>query len=142
MAALTLSHAQELARLGVRVNAVALRARTRMVLNSPAVAALMPTSDDFDRHTPDHIAPLVAYLALNLCCFTGRVFAIEGSDVVIHGPAVVAGGWKTETQWTYNELAQALSNIPNQISSRGFFPEGTVQHHVPLGRTLKSLGDR
>jgi len=77
IAGLTLSHAQELAKLRVRVNAVAPYARTRMVLNSPAVAALMPTSDDFDRHTPDHVAPLVAYLASNLCRFTGRVFAIE-----------------------------------------------------------------
>jgi len=141
MAALTLSHAQELARLGVRVNAVALRARTRMVLNSPAVAALMPTSDDFDRHTPDHVAPLVAYLASNLCPFTGRVFAIEGPDVAIYGPAAVVGEWKTETQWTLSELPQALSAATNQISSRGFFPGGPAQHHVPSGRTLKSLGE-
>ena len=139
IAALTLSHAQELARLGVHVNAVAPCARTRMVLNSPAVAALMPTSDNFDRHTPDHVAPLVAYLTSHLCHFTGRVFAIEGPDVAIYGPAAVVGEWKTETQWTLSELAQALSAAPNQISSRGFFPGGSVQHNVPSGPTPKSL---
>jgi hypothetical protein len=58
----------------------------------------MPTSYDFDRHTPDHVAPLVAYLASSLCRFTGRVFAIEGPDVAISGPAAVVGEWKTETQ--------------------------------------------
>lgn len=100
----------------------------------------MPTSDDFDRHTPDHVAPLVAYLASNLCRFTGRVFAIEGPDVAIYGPAAVVGEWKTETQWTLSELVHALSAAPNQISSRGFFHGGPVQHNVPLGRMLKSLG--
>lgn len=46
----------------------------------------MPTPHDFDRHTPDHVAPLVAYFAPNLCRFTSRVFAIEGPDVAISGP--------------------------------------------------------
>jgi len=95
-----------------------------MVLNSPAVAALMPTSDDFDRHTLDHVAPLVAYLASHLCHFTGRVFAIEGPDVAIYGPTAAVGEWKAETQWTLSELAHALSNTPSQILSRGFLPAG------------------
>ncbi len=77
----------------------------------------MPTSADFDRHTPDHVAPLVAYLASNLCHFTGQVFAIEEPDVATYGPVAVLGDWKTETQWTLSELAQALSGAPNQISS-------------------------
>jgi len=61
--ALTVSHAQELAKYGVRVNAVAPCARTRMVEASPNVLALMPKSDGFDRHEPAHVAPLVLYLA-------------------------------------------------------------------------------
>jgi len=72
---------------------------------------------------------------------TGRVFAIEGPDVARCGPAAVVDEWKTETQWTLSELAQALSNTPNQISSRRFFPGGPVQHNAPSGRTLKSLGE-
>jgi len=51
------------------------------------------------------------------------------------------GEWKTETKWTLNELARALSDAPTQISSRGFFPSGPVQYNVPSGRTLKSLDD-
>ncbi|MFM8907260.1 MAG: SDR family NAD(P)-dependent oxidoreductase, partial [Actinomycetota bacterium] len=43
--ALTVSHAQELAKYGVRVNAVAPCARTRMVEASPNVLALMPKSE-------------------------------------------------------------------------------------------------
>ncbi|MEI7882877.1 MAG: SDR family NAD(P)-dependent oxidoreductase, partial [Actinomycetota bacterium] len=84
IAALTMSHAQELARLGVRVNAVAPCARTRMVNESPTVLAMMPKVEGFDRHAPEHVAPLVVYLASSLCRFTGRVFAIEGPDVAIY----------------------------------------------------------
>ena len=84
VAALTVSHAQELARLGVRVNAVAPCARTRMVKESPTVLAMMPKAEGFDRHAPEHVAPLVVYLASSLCRFTGRVFAVEGPDVAIY----------------------------------------------------------
>jgi len=82
------------------------------VLNSPAVAALMPTSDDFDRHTPDRVVPLVAYLASHLCHFTGRVFAIEGSDVAIYGPAVIrVGDFGEETPICY-----VLTNIRKDMN--------------------------
>jgi len=47
----------------------------------------MPTSDDFDRHTSDHVAPLVAYLASNPSRFTGLVFAVEGPEAAMYGPA-------------------------------------------------------
>ena len=96
---------------------------------------------NFDRHTPDHVAPIVSYLASHLCHFTGRVFAIEGPDVAIFSPAAVAGEWKTETQRTLCELAQVLSNTRSQISSRGFFPGVPVDHNVPSERILNSLGE-
>ncbi|MFZ4110168.1 MAG: SDR family NAD(P)-dependent oxidoreductase, partial [Polymorphobacter sp.] len=81
IAALTQVHAQELAHLGVRVNAIAPCARTRMVMASPSVDRLMPRSDGFDRHAPGHVSPLIVYLASQLCGFTGRVFGVEGPDV-------------------------------------------------------------
>jgi NAD(P)-dependent dehydrogenase (short-subunit alcohol dehydrogenase family) len=139
VAALTLSHAQELAKYGVRVNAVAPCARTRLVLNSPNVAALMPESNEHDRHLPEHVSPLVAYLASPLCRFTGRVFAIEGPDVAIYGATSVIGEWSTQHQWTVQQLADALSAEPNQIAVRGFFPGGPADLRVPTGRTLKLL---
>ena len=95
IAALTVSHAQELARLGVRVNAVAPCARTRMVNESPTVLAMMPKVEGFDRHAPEHVAPLVVYLASSLCRFTGRVFAIEGPDVAIYRSFSVEQDWTT-----------------------------------------------
>jgi NAD(P)-dependent dehydrogenase (short-subunit alcohol dehydrogenase family) len=111
IAAITISHAQEFARLGVRVNAVAPCARTRMVKDSPMVLALMPEADGFDRHTLEHVAPLAAYLASSLCRFTGRVFAIEGPDVVIYQSFRVERDWSTHKAWTVDALVDAFSQI-------------------------------
>ena len=139
IAALTVSHAQELARLGVRVNAVAPCARTRMVNESPTVLAMMPKVEGFDRHAPEHVAPLVVYLASSLCRFTGRVFAIEGPDVAIYRSFSVEQDWTTHEAWTPEELAQTFAEINERSDTQAFFPGGVVRQSVPLGSTLKAL---
>ena len=139
IAALTVSHAQELARLGVRVNAVAPCARTRMVNESPTVLAMMPKVEGFDRHAPEHVAPLVMYLASSLCRFTGRVFAIEGPDVAIYRSFSVEQDWTTHEAWTPEELAQTFAEINERSDTQAFFPGGVVQQSVPSGSALKAL---
>ena len=139
IAALTVSHAQELARLGVRVNAVAPCARTRMVNESPTVLAMMPKAEGFDRHAPEHVAPLVVYLASSLCRFTGRVFAIEGPDVAIYRSFSVEQDWTTHEAWTPEELAQTFAEINERSDTQAFFPGGVVRQSVPSGSTLKAL---
>jgi NAD(P)-dependent dehydrogenase (short-subunit alcohol dehydrogenase family) len=139
IAALTVSHAQELARLGVRVNAVAPCARTRMVNESPTVLAMMPKAEGFDRHAPEHVAPLVVYLASSLCRFTGRVFAGEGPDVAIYRSFSVEQDWSTHEAWTPEALAQAFAEINERSDTQAFFPGGVVQQSIPSGRTLKTL---
>jgi NAD(P)-dependent dehydrogenase (short-subunit alcohol dehydrogenase family) len=139
IAALTVSHAQELARLGVRVNAVAPCARTRMVNESPTVLAMMPKVEGFDRHAPEHVAPLVMYLASSLCRFTGRVFAIEGPDVAIYRSFSVEQDWTTHEAWTPEELAQTFAEINERSDTQAFFPGGVVRQSVPSGSALKAL---
>ena len=139
IAALTVSHAQELAQLGVRVNAVAPCARTRMVKESPTVLAMMPKVEGFDRHAPEHVAPLVVYLASSLCRFTGRIFAIEGPDVAIYKSFSVEQDWSTHEAWTPEALAQTFAEINERSDTQAFFPGGVVRQSVPSGRTLKSL---
>ena len=139
IAALTVSHAQELARLGVRVNAVAPCARTRMVYESPTVLAMMPKVEGFDRHAPEHVAPLVVYLASSLCRFTGRVFAIEGPDVAIYRSFSVEQDWTTHEAWTPEELAQTFAEINERSDTQAFFPGGVVRQSVPSGSALKAL---
>jgi NAD(P)-dependent dehydrogenase (short-subunit alcohol dehydrogenase family) len=139
IAALTVSHAQELASLGVRVNALAPAARTRMVKEAPGVLAMMPESDGFDRHDPEHNAPLVAYLASELCRFTGRVFAIEGPDVAIYRPFQVEQHWTTEGPWTAQDLADVFMEAEERVECAAFFPGGVVSNSVPPRRTLRAL---
>ena len=139
IAALTVSHAQELARLGVRINAVAPCARTRMVNESPTVLAMMPKVEGFDRHAPEHVAPLVVYLASSLCRFTGRVFAIEGPDVAIYRSFSVEQNWTTHEAWTPEELAQTFAEINERSDTQAFFPGGVVRQSVPSGSALKAL---
>lgn len=139
IAAATVSHAQELARLGVKVNAIAPCARTRMVIDSPSVLALMPESDGFDRHDPIHVTPLVLYLASPRCRFTGRIFAIEGPDVAIYQPFEVHTDWTTTGAWTIDELDARFQEVDQQARTRAFFPGGLANHGVPSGRTLRAL---
>jgi NAD(P)-dependent dehydrogenase (short-subunit alcohol dehydrogenase family) len=141
IAAATVSHAQELARLGVKVNALAPCARTRMVKESPSVLAMMPESDEFDRHAPEHNAPLVAYLASSLNRFTGRIFAVEGPDLALYTPFSVEEHWSTQGAWTIEGIAETLESVNVRTNTEAFFPGGVVQHGVPGGRTLKMLTD-
>lgn len=140
IAAFTQVAAQELAELGVRANAIAPCGRTRMVEASEFVLAQMPRREGFDRHAPEHVSPLVVYLASPLCRFTGRIFGVEGGDVVLfapwHAAEPVCNG---EAAWTAEALAEALAAHPVQAPSQAFFPGGRVAVASPPNRTLKAL---
>ncbi|OYU15628.1 MAG: short-chain dehydrogenase [Alphaproteobacteria bacterium PA4] len=139
IAALTQVHAQELASLGVRVNAIAPAARTRMVMASPSVDQLMPRSAGFDRHAPEHVSPLVVYLASALCGFTGRVFGVEGPDVALYTPWSVERVVTAASGWSAEALATALADAPPQSAIRAFYPGGCIATVSPPNRTLKTL---
>ncbi len=140
IAAFTQVAAQELAELGVRANAIAPCGRTRMVEASPFVLAQMPQRKGFDRHAPEHVSPLVVYLASPLCRFTGRVFGVEGGDVALFA------SWDAEhlvsnsdAAWTAEALAAALEGLPEQAQTRAFFPGGRIETVSPPNRALKAL---
>ena len=141
IAAITVSHAQDLSELGVRVNAIVPCARTRMVEASPGVLRMMPESQtDFDRHAPEHVSPLVVYLASNENRFTGRVFGIEGPDMVLYTPFSADQEWQVDAAWSADEFALQLSEVEQRVSIRAFIPNGVIEQYVPSGRTLKDLG--
>lgn len=95
IASLTLVAAQELGRYGVRVNAIAPSARTRMTEGPFAEAMAAPTAG-FDVMHAGNVSPIVAWLASADCDLTGRVIEIEGGKVCVeegwnHGPALDLG---------------------------------------------------
>ena len=110
IAALTLIAAEELERYGVRVNAIAPIARTRLTLATPGMGALMaePEEGEVDLFSPANISPLVAYLATEKCPVTGRVYAVQG------GAISALRGWhdtdtiETDGVWQIDDIAARL----------------------------------
>ncbi len=111
IAAMTLVAAEELERYGVRVNAIAPIARTRLTLATPGMGALFAqevAEGEFDAFSPANISPLVAYLASERCPLTGKVFAVQG------GAISELGGWhevntiETDGPWRLDDIANRL----------------------------------
>ncbi|AYF75081.1 SDR family NAD(P)-dependent oxidoreductase [Nocardia yunnanensis] len=114
IAALTLVAADELSRYGVRVNAIAPIARTRLTLATPGMGEMMAAQQagledgEFDAFSPANISPLVAYLATEKCPITGKVFAVQG------GAISELAGWhdvktiETEGPWLIDDIAGRL----------------------------------
>lgn len=111
IAALTLIAAEELERYGVRVNAIAPIARTRLTLATPGMGSLMaePEDGELDLFSPANISPLVAYLATDKCPITGKVYAVQG------GAISELAGWhdvktiETDGPWRIDDIATRLS---------------------------------
>ncbi|GFG76413.1 SDR family oxidoreductase [Mycobacterium botniense] len=110
IAALTLIAAQELDRYGVRVNAIAPIARTRLTLATPGMGELMaePADGELDLFSPANISPLVAYLASEKCPVSGQVYAVQG------GAISRLSGWhdvetiETDGPWLIDDIAARL----------------------------------
>jgi NAD(P)-dependent dehydrogenase (short-subunit alcohol dehydrogenase family) len=110
IAAMTLIAAEELERYGVRVNAIAPIARTRLTLATPGMGSLMaePEEGELDLFSPANISPLVAYLATEKCPITGKVYAVQGGAI-----SALSGWHDTETietngPWQIDDIAARL----------------------------------
>ena len=100
IAALTVSTARGCARYGVRANAICPRARTAMVagLVSP------PPADGPDPLAPEHVTPLVTYLASPAAeRINGEVFVVHGGVAAVLNPPSIRAVFRAGTpdgMWT------------------------------------------
>ncbi|MER5619198.1 SDR family oxidoreductase [Streptomyces sp. NPDC002215] len=86
---LTLVAAEETARYGVQVNAIAPAARTRMTEQTFAQAMAAPEEGGFDAMAPENVSPLVVWLGSAASDgVSGRVFEVEA------GRITVMEGWR------------------------------------------------
>ncbi len=109
--ALTVIAAEELGRYGVRVNAVAPAARTRLTEATPGLGDIVAPPEDparFDEWDPANVSPLVAWLAGAGCPVTGRVFYSFG------GVIAPMAGWAKQPEmarpdrWTIADIDEQL----------------------------------
>jgi NAD(P)-dependent dehydrogenase (short-subunit alcohol dehydrogenase family) len=127
IASMTIVMARELERIGVRVNAIAPVARTRLT-EQLAGGALDPKEGELDRFAPEHVSAVVGWLASDLSAgVTGQVLKVMGGQVQ------VLQGWRPLTEanddkpWTITAIDDAADALFAR-SDRGvppFMPDVT-----------------
>jgi len=132
IAALTIMEAIELGRYGVRANAIAPVARTRLTLETPGMDEMVAAPEDaaeFDKFHPGNVSPLVAYLATADCPFNGGVFHVGGGEVGLFTNWTLPERLYHDDRWTVDELAAAAPKLLEgrpAVASEGFTIEETL----------------
>ena len=113
IAAMTLVASRELDRIGVRVNAIAPVARTRLTSGSPAFAAKVGADEEgFDHWDPANVSPLVVALSTAECRLSGRVFTVLGGHIGLQETWTETETFDKDGRWTVDELEAALAGLP------------------------------
>lgn len=136
IAALTLSTARALGRSGVRANAVCPRARTAMTAD---VFGVDESGQDVDPYAPEHVAPVVAYLASPAAArITGQVFVVYGGMVALMAAPVVAEQFHAaEATWSAEDLDRQLGGFFADRDPSISFGADSLQELKPIPGVVK-----
>jgi NAD(P)-dependent dehydrogenase (short-subunit alcohol dehydrogenase family) len=127
IAALTLSTARGLGRIGVRANAICPRARTAMTAQ---VFGEDESGKDVDPYSAQHVAPLVAYLAAPAAdAITGQVFVVYGGMVALLAAPVVEQRFDASgATWDLDDLAKQVGGyFEGRDPSVGFAADAVMK---------------
>ncbi|MFA4090194.1 SDR family oxidoreductase [Mycobacteroides chelonae] len=111
IAALSCVAAAELERYGVKVNAIAPVARTRLTLATPGMGAIFaaPVEEgQFDMFSPANISPLVAYLSTEKNPWTGQVFKVTGGSIQRLKGWSVTDTAETDGPWSIDLVRESV----------------------------------
>jgi NAD(P)-dependent dehydrogenase (short-subunit alcohol dehydrogenase family) len=106
---------KELGRYGVRSNAIAPAARTRLTMTVPGAeeryaereAKQKAAGSEFDKSDPANISPFVAYLSTEDCPIAGKVFFVWANEVRLFQPWTIIDTVSTDGRWTIEGLETA-----------------------------------
>jgi NAD(P)-dependent dehydrogenase (short-subunit alcohol dehydrogenase family) len=104
---------QELDRFGVKANAIAPAARTRLTLSVPGATeeSMTAPEGEFDEMHPGNVSPFVAYLATADCPIRGRVFFVMGGAVHLFQPFAIIDTITKSDRWTVEELQKDAAHF-------------------------------
>jgi NAD(P)-dependent dehydrogenase (short-subunit alcohol dehydrogenase family) len=114
IAAFNVITAMELDRYGVRCNAIAPAARTRLTEATPGLGDVVKAPDDpgsFDVWDPANISPLVGYLGTEGCTLTGKTFFVQGGKVQLMQPWTLTDAIEKPERWTVSELEAEMKTF-------------------------------
>jgi NAD(P)-dependent dehydrogenase (short-subunit alcohol dehydrogenase family) len=119
IATFTMIADSELSRYGVRVNAIAPAAATRLT------SGLGPDQEHADAGewspiAASNIAPFVAYLATEDCPIHGRIFLVSGGSVRLFQPFSIIDAIEKEGPWSVGELrvqAARFATVPFSLNN-------------------------
>lgn len=115
IATLTVILADELARLGVTVNAIAPVALTRMTEGLPGLleaSRAASESTGFDPLDPANISPLVVWLGSSESAgVSGRVFTISGGEIGVAEPWVKGPVASRDQRWAPSDLGAVVPDL-------------------------------
>jgi 3-oxoacyl-[acyl-carrier protein] reductase len=107
--AVTNAAAQGLARFGVTANTFMPRARTKMTMSGPTAAMFEKPEEGFDAFAPEHVAPLVTYLASPAAAnISGNVFIVWGREIAVLGRPTRAAELRVDDAWTFESVAEEV----------------------------------
>jgi NAD(P)-dependent dehydrogenase (short-subunit alcohol dehydrogenase family) len=107
---LTIIAQKELDRYGVRVNAIAPAAMTRLIGTIPG-RDQQQDAGEWSSMDPANIAPFVAYLCTSDCPIKGRIFLVRAGDVSLFQPFAIIDEIHKDGQWTIEELKEQAAHF-------------------------------
>lgn len=110
IAHMTLSAARECQRFGATANTILPRARTRMTMSGVwADMFAEPTDGSFDVFAPEHIGPLVAWIASpHSQNVSGQLFQLWGKHIRVYAPPEPQLDHENDDPWTVDNLQNVL----------------------------------
>jgi NAD(P)-dependent dehydrogenase (short-subunit alcohol dehydrogenase family) len=134
---ITLELAAELSRFGATVNAVAMRARTRMTED---VELFTKPSNGPDPYDPAHAAKVVRWLCgPDADDVTGQVLLVVGRRVGVIGPLAVHGRVAFDPEWSASDLTAAKRDLFADTGS-GLPGHADLTQPTPMHGPARSTG--